>query len=54
MRWGNEWAPYVSVGEKLSQAARRAAQVAKKQNREPSPVKLQGKTIAKTFWGKAW
>ena len=54
MSWGQQWAPYVSVGEKLNKAAKKAAALAKKQKREPAPVKIQGKAIAKTFWGKAW
>ncbi|MCA9011401.1 MAG: SWIM zinc finger family protein [Planctomycetaceae bacterium] len=54
MSWGQQWAPYVSVGEKLNKAAKKAAALAKKQKREPSPVKVQGRNIAKTFWGKAW
>ena len=54
MSWGQQWGPYVSVGEKLSKAAKKAAALAKKQKREPSPVKVQGRNIAKTFWGKAW
>ena len=55
MGWGGfEWRPYVSVGQKLAKAAKHAAQVAKKQGREPSPVKLDGRKIATTFWGKAW
>jgi len=55
MSWGRyDWAPYVPVGQKVNQAVRLAAQLAKKQKREPAPVKLQGRTIAKTFWGKAW
>jgi len=54
MSWGQQWAPYVSVSQKLSQATRRAAQIAKKQKREPQPVKIKGRTIAATFWGKAW
>ena len=54
MRWGQEWAPYVSVGEKLNKAARSAALLAKKQKRETQPVNIQGRAIAKTFWGKAW
>jgi uncharacterized Zn finger protein len=54
MSWGQQWAPYVSVGEKLNKAAKKAAALAKKQKREPAPVKIQGRNIAKTFWGKAW
>ncbi len=54
MGWGQQWAPYVSVSQKLNQAARRAALVAKQQKREVQPVMIQGRLIAKTFWGKAW
>jgi len=55
MSWGRyDWAPYVSVSQKLAMATRLAAQRAKKEKRDVSPVKLQGKAIAKTFWGKAW
>ncbi len=35
-------------------AVRHAIQLAKKQKRERQPVSIQGRTIAKTFWGKAW
>ena len=59
MGWGghggwSEFRQYVPVGQKLAKAAKHAAQLAKKQGREPSPVKLDGKKIATTFWGKAW
>ena len=54
MSWGQQWAPYVSVGDKLSKAVRHAVQLAKKQKREREPVSIQGRAIAKTFWGKAW
>ena len=54
MGWGQQWAQYVSVSQKLNQAVKRAAQIAKQQKRETQPVKIQGRLIAKTFWGKAW
>lgn len=54
VRWRQQWAPYVSVGDKLNKAVRHAAQLAKKQKREREPVSIQGRAIAKTFWGKAW
>ena len=54
MRWEQQWAPYVSVGDKLNKAVRHAVQLAKKQKREREPVSIQGRAIAKTFWGKAW
>jgi uncharacterized Zn finger protein len=53
-RDGFGWTPYVSVGQKLARAKKRALQVAKKQKREPSPVEVKGRTIATSFWGKAW
>ena len=54
MSWGEQWAPYVSVAQKLNKAVRHAAQIAKKQKRNPEPVVLQSRQIAKTFWGKSW
>ena len=55
MSWGRyDFAPYVPVAQKLGKAAKLAAQRAKKEKREVSPVNLQGRAIAKTFWGKAW
>lgn len=51
--WG-EFREYVPVAQKRANAIKHAAQVAKKQKREPAPVRLEGKKIATTFWGKAW
>jgi uncharacterized Zn finger protein len=53
-RYAFRWAPYVSVGQKLAKAKKKAAMVAKKQKREPSPVELQGRKITTSFWGRAW
>jgi uncharacterized Zn finger protein len=50
-QWG--WRPYVPVAERRRQAARKIAKLRKK-GRAASPVVIQGRTIAKTFWGKAW
>lgn len=52
--YGSDWAPYVSVGQKLAQGRKLAETIAKKQGRKPSPVKIEGRKIAKTFWGVAW
>lgn len=49
--WG--WTPYVSVAEKLKKAEKTVAKMLKK-GEKVSPVKLDGRTLAKTFWGKAW
>jgi uncharacterized Zn finger protein len=49
--WG--WRPYVSVAERRRKAAREMEK-RKKQGQPISPVILDGRTIARTFWGKAW
>ncbi len=41
------------VAARRAQAAREAAKLTKK-GRQMSPVAIDGRTIAKTFWGKAW
>lgn len=56
MGWGGfgDYAPYVPVAAKRAKAVKHAAKEAKKQGREPSPVKITGRKFAKTFWGIAW
>lgn len=49
--WG--WKPYVSVAQKRKQAEKSAAKLVKR-GVKVSPVRLEGRTIARTFWGKAW
>src|SRR6266404_3402692 len=49
--WG--WRPYVSVAQRQAQAMRKIAQL-KKKGRAVSPVEIEGRGIATTFWGKAW
>jgi uncharacterized Zn finger protein len=53
MSWGDYYRPYVSVAERKVQAARKAATL-KKKGQILRPVTIEGRTIAKTFWGKAW
>jgi uncharacterized Zn finger protein len=48
-----EWRPYVSVAERRRKAALEMAKLAKK-GHPVSPVVIDGRTIAKTFWGKSW
>jgi uncharacterized Zn finger protein len=50
---GWEWAPYVSVAERRAKAARALARL-RKRREEVSPVIIEGRSIAKTFWGQAW
>ena len=45
--------PYVSVAERRRKAQREMAKLAKK-GKAIKPVQLEGRTIARTFWGKAW
>jgi uncharacterized Zn finger protein len=47
------WRPYVSQAERRRRAAKEMAKLNKK-GQPVSPVVLQGRTIASTFWGKAW
>ncbi len=48
-----EWKPYVPVAERRRKAALHVQKLAKK-GEKVAPVILEGRTIAKTFWGKSW
>ena len=47
------WRPYVPVAEKRRQAERKLATL-KKQRQSVTPVTVEGRTIAKSFWGQSW
>jgi uncharacterized Zn finger protein len=47
------WRPYVTVAERRRKAVREMEKL-KKRGHPVSPVVIEGRTIAKTFWGKAW
>ena len=47
------WKPYVPVAERRRKAARHVQKLAKK-GETVTPVIVEGRTIARTFWGKAW
>jgi len=49
--WG--FRPYVSVAERRRKALREMEK-RKKQGHSVSPVNIEGRTIARTFWGKSW
>lgn len=49
--WG--WKPYVPVAERRRKAAKEMAK-RQKQGQSVSPVRIEGRAIATTFWGKAW
>jgi uncharacterized Zn finger protein len=48
-----DWRPYVPVAVRRRNAARDVARLRKKAG-PAAPVAIQGRTIAKSFWGKAW
>jgi uncharacterized Zn finger protein len=45
--------PYVSVAERRRKALREIEK-SRKKGQKISPVQIEGRTIAKTFWGKSW
>jgi uncharacterized Zn finger protein len=47
------WGPYVSAAERRAKAVRHVAQL-RKRGQTVTPVVLEGRVIARTFWGKAW
>jgi uncharacterized Zn finger protein len=51
--YDRDWRPYVSVAERRRKAAREMEK-RRKQGHRVSPVVIEGRTIVKTFWGKAW
>jgi len=53
MSYWNYYPRYVSVGEKRAKAAKKLKQL-KKKNPDIQPIIIEGKTIAKTWWGKSW
>ncbi|MBN9120470.1 MAG: SWIM zinc finger family protein [Planctomycetes bacterium] len=53
MGWYGEFRPYVSAAQRRARAAKEVARRTKK-GESISPVKIEGKAIASTFWGKAW
>lgn len=50
--WGG-WAPYVPVAERRRKALAQAKKLQKK-GHVLKPVEIEGRAIAKTFWGQAW
>jgi uncharacterized Zn finger protein len=48
-----DWKPYVPAGARRARALLEARRLAKK-GRPLSPVTIEGRKIARTFWGTAW
>jgi uncharacterized Zn finger protein len=53
MGWNYEFAPYVSVAQRRREAQRELEKLRKK-GLVVLPIEIDGRIIAKTFWGKAW
>src|SRR5512142_1707120 len=49
----DDWRPYVPVAERRRKAAQAMAK-RKKKGQAVSPVAIEGRMIARTFWGRAW
>jgi uncharacterized Zn finger protein len=47
------WAPYVPVAERRRQAEKKIAAL-KKKGRDCQSIAIEGRAIARSFWGKAW
>ncbi|MCW5233663.1 SWIM zinc finger family protein [Verminephrobacter eiseniae] len=52
-RYGG-WAPYIPVAQRQYQARQKIAALKRQQGYVCQPVAIEGRTIAKSFWGKAW
>jgi uncharacterized Zn finger protein len=52
-RYEDRWPAYVPVAERRRKAELEMAKLAKK-GHPVSPVKIEGRAITTTFWGKAW
>lgn len=53
MSWDWGYRPYVSVAQRRAKAVTQAQKLAKK-GQALAPVKIEGRMIARTFWGQAW
>lgn len=47
------WPKYVTVAERKRKAEKKATQLLK-QGKKLEPINIEGRTIAKTYWGKSW
>jgi len=47
------FSPYVSVGQRLANGKKKMEQMRKK-GLDVQPIEIQGRKIARTFWGEAW
>ncbi len=48
-----QWSPYVPVAQRRAKALRKMEKLRKK-GKDIQPVEIDGRTIARSFWGKGW
>ena len=53
MSWGWNSRPYVSAAKKRLRA-QKATKALEKNGQKMNPVRIEGRSIARSFWGKAW
>src|SRR3989304_1901018 len=53
MAYGWGWRPYVPVAQRRARAILKMEKLRKK-GVNIQPVRIEGRQIARTFWGKAW
>jgi uncharacterized Zn finger protein len=53
MRWGWSFKPYLSAGEKRRLASKATTSL-EGEGRKLNPIRVEGRTISRSFWGKAW
>lgn len=53
MSYDYGWRPYVSVSLQRAKAQKKIAKL-RKQGMDIQPIEIEGRTIARSFWGKAW
>ncbi len=49
----NDFPPYIPVAQRKKEAEQIAAKL-KKKGHKLNPIEIEGRSIAKTFWGKSW
>jgi uncharacterized Zn finger protein len=53
MRWGWSFKPYLSAGEKRGRASKAIIGL-EGEGQKLNPIRVEGRTISRSFWGKAW
>ncbi len=53
MSYNRSWGPYVPVAKRRAQAQKKLAAL-RKQGIDIQPIEIEGRKIARSFWGEAW